>query len=160
MKNNVRFISILFFLMVFNFCYSQHLMTKEQLEELSNPLYDYKGNTATSNSATPIKVDSTDERKTKARKYLERIQIDTRKNDFSWISTQFTYPTCVEINCRDVQVNNPKELLKYKDQIFTPNIINAILSKDNDEMFQREDMYMIGNGEIWYAPGPASRIWV
>jgi hypothetical protein len=87
-----------------------------------------------------------------AKEYLDNLKKCVQKNDYTWIAAHFKYPVCVEINCREVKVNNPRELLKYKDQIFTDFIKKGITDQNRDELFEKYDLYMIGDGEIWFEP--------
>lgn len=82
--------------------------------------------------------------------YFDQIKAAVQKNDYVWLSNQFTYPLCVDINCRPVQVNKPEELLKYMDKIFAADIKNIVSNQDRNNLFERNDSYMIGQGEIWF----------
>jgi len=93
-----------------------------------------------------------------AKSFLDKMKKGVEENEYSWIAQQFRYPICVDINCREVSVSTPQELLKFIDHIFTDNIKKCILDQKREDLVPFKGSYMIGHGQIWFDPGYIHRV--
>ncbi len=85
--------------------------------------------------------------------YLDKIKEAAKNDDYLWLLEQFQYPVCFKIKDETIEIKNSKEMLKYKDVIFTKDLKKIIMDQNREDIFTRDTGSMIGNGEIWFDPG-------
>ncbi len=87
------------------------------------------------------------------RAYFDRIKKAIENKEYKWLSLQFEYPVCLVNHEFEQKANNPQQLLKFIDVIFTDDVNKKILNQKRDEICLGDMGYMISNGVIWFDVG-------
>lgn len=81
--------------------------------------------------------------------FLQKLKSAVRNNNFSAISSTFSYPITIEQNNTKKSYKNSHELLVDSKIIFNNAIRSAIVNQQYSDFLVNQYGMMIGDGEIW-----------
>lgn len=146
-----RLIIFLFLTLVLNskYCFGFQLTDDQQSNRPKNYLDSYIKNQDEQNKAKQEKKQEKEQEKEKKElvAYLGEIKKAINQNDYSWITSQFGYPICLEIKTNTIKIYDASELIKYKDLIFTSSLKNLIISQNKKDVFLSYYGILMGDGD-------------
>lgn len=84
-------------------------------------------------------------------KFLTKLKLEAKAQDWSTIADQLSYPLTVRISGRRLKFEARGQFLSHVRSILTPRVLQAIAAQRYEDLFANANGVMIGNGEIWYS---------
>ena len=82
--------------------------------------------------------------------FLKHLQGAVRANDRGAVIKLVGFPLRVNSNGKTRVYRDAASVRAGYDQIFTPQVRQAILAQRHDRLFSRDQGLMIGNGQVWF----------
>ncbi len=82
--------------------------------------------------------------------FLLKLQVAVNAGDKAQVASMVNYPLRAGLNGKNVQIRTRAQFLKDYPKLFTPQVICAITSARNSDVWGNYQGFMIGNGVIWW----------
>lgn len=80
--------------------------------------------------------------------FFNGLKQAVQKGDKQAISNMIAYP--LSVHGAKVQINDANDFVNQYAQVFTPNVVKAILAQDPYTLFANDQGVMVGNGQVWF----------